>query len=72
MLATVLERSLIALGRHATKFDGVYVAYALVAVAIGVGLSLVTGLWALGGIALGSFGLLAVLARHRYERSQSS
>jgi membrane protein implicated in regulation of membrane protease activity len=70
MLAVMLERGLIALGRHATAFDGFYVIYALSAVAIGVGLSLVTGLWGLAGLTLASFAGIAILARHRYERAQ--
>jgi hypothetical protein len=72
MLAGVLERSLIALGRHATDFDGAYWVYALVALAIGVGLSLVTGLWGMVGLTLAAFGGIAILARRRYERSLSS
>lgn len=72
MLAGMLERSLIALGRHATDFDGVYWIYALVAVAVGVGLSLLTGLWGLAGLTLASFAGIAILARRRYEKSQSS
>lgn len=71
MLAGMLERSFVALGRHATDFDGFYWIYALLALAIGVGLSLVTGLWGLVGLTLGAFACLAVLARRSYERSQS-
>jgi membrane protein implicated in regulation of membrane protease activity len=66
----MLERSLVALGRHTVAFDAFYVFYALLAVAIGVGLSLVTGLWALLGLTLACFGLVAVLARKRYEQSE--
>jgi apolipoprotein N-acyltransferase len=72
MLASILERSMIAFGRHATAFDGVYWAYALVAVAVGVGLSLLTGLWGLVGLTLACFAGIAVLARHRYEKSLGS
>jgi membrane protein implicated in regulation of membrane protease activity len=72
MLAGMLERRLIALGRHATAFDHFYWIYALLALAIGVALSLVTGLWGLAGITLASFAGVAILARRRYERSQSS
>jgi hypothetical protein len=70
MLPGVLERSLIALGRHATHFDAVYWAYVLLALAIGVSLSLVTGLWGFAGIALAAFAGIAIFARRRYEQSQ--
>ena len=72
MLVCVLERSLVAMGRHATFFDGVYWVYTLVAVAIGVGLSLVTGLWGMVGLTLAFFAGIAILARRRYERSLRS
>jgi membrane protein implicated in regulation of membrane protease activity len=72
MLASILERSLIALGRHATAFDGVYWIYALVAVVVGVGLSLLTGLWGLAGLTLAFFAGIAILARRRYEKSLGS
>jgi hypothetical protein len=66
------ERSLIALGRHATELDGLYWAYALLALAIGVGLSLLTGLWGFIGLTLAAFAGIAILARRRYERSQGA
>jgi hypothetical protein len=72
MLAGMLERSLVALGRHVTYLDGFYWTYALLALAIGVGLSLVTGLWGLVGLTLAAFVGIALLARRRYSRFQSS
>jgi hypothetical protein len=63
---------LIALGRHATAFDGFYWAYALLGLAIGVGLSLVTDLWGFAGLMLAAFAGLAILARRRYENSKGT
>jgi membrane protein implicated in regulation of membrane protease activity len=70
MLPGVWERSLIALGRHSADFDAFYCAYALLAIVIGVGLSLVTGLWGLAGLTLAAFAGIAILARRRYEKSE--
>ncbi len=66
----MFERSLIALGRHVVHFDGFYWLYVLVALAVGVGLSLVTGLWGVTGLTLAAFAGIAILARRRYERAQ--
>jgi hypothetical protein len=66
----MLERSLVAFGRHATAADGIYWIFALLVVAIGVGLSLVTGLWGLFGIVAGSFAVIAYYARRRFEKSE--
>lgn len=63
---------LVALGRHVTDADGFYWICALCAVAIGVGLSLITGLWALVGLTLAAFAGVAILARRRYEGSLDS
>ncbi|HEX4752711.1 MAG TPA: hypothetical protein VH268_07425 [Solirubrobacterales bacterium] len=66
----MLDRSLIALGRHSIAFDRVYWAYTLSGMAVGVVLGLVTGLWGLCGFTLAAFAVVAILARLRFEKSQ--
>jgi hypothetical protein len=68
MTGTV-EKGLADLGRHVTAFDGVYVAFALAVVGVGVGLALLTGQWEMLPLLIAVSSFLALGAKKTYTKS---
>jgi hypothetical protein len=67
-----IDRFLVGLGRHVTYSDGLYWIYAIVVIAIGTSLALVTGLWGLAGLFLAVVSFFSLFCRKRYERTLAS